>query len=163
MNQRPEPTPEGELIARYQKRSGLSIREAARRAGISEGWWRQITKGYQSLSGGGYGPVKGPAETVARMAFVVSVPHHRLVEVGRDDAAAELSRMIREEREDREADAADDSADAPALEPWERKVRAIEELTREEREHIVVLVKALRAATSPAREQGEGVRRASGT
>ncbi len=33
----------------------LSVREAARRAGISEGWWRQVVKGYQSLSGGGVG------------------------------------------------------------------------------------------------------------
>lgn len=100
------------MIAAALKRAGISVREAARRAGISEGWWRQIVKGYQSLSGGGYGPIRGPAETVGRMAFIARVPHHRLVEAGRPDAAIFLNQLIREAEEERaldESGAADDS------------------------------------------------------
>jgi transcriptional regulator with XRE-family HTH domain len=93
MNDRPAPPAEGELITRALKAKKLSVREAARRAGISEGWWRQIVKGYQSLSGGGYGPVRGPAETLARMAKVVDVTPEQLTKVGRNDAATELRKL----------------------------------------------------------------------
>jgi len=43
----------------------LSAREAARRAGISEGRWRQIASGYQVVSAGVYAPAHGPAGTLA--------------------------------------------------------------------------------------------------
>src|SRR5688500_14872622 len=91
---RPEPPPEGELIARTLKKAGISVREGARRAGISEGWWRQIVKGYQSLSGGGSGRVRGPAETVARMAHAAGVSPAALTEAGRPDAAQELNKLL---------------------------------------------------------------------
>ncbi|MFY9889494.1 MAG: helix-turn-helix transcriptional regulator, partial [Streptosporangiaceae bacterium] len=65
MADRPEPPPWGTLIAAALRRAGLSAREAARRAGISEGRWRQITGGYQVVSPGVYAPVRGPAGTVA--------------------------------------------------------------------------------------------------
>jgi hypothetical protein len=69
----------------------LSAREAARRAGISEGRWRQIAGGYQVVSAGVYAPVHGPAQTLARMAAVVGVTPAQLTEAGRPDAAKELA------------------------------------------------------------------------
>jgi hypothetical protein len=69
----------------------LSAREAARRAGISEGRWRQIAGGYQVVSAGVYAPVRGPAETLARMAAVVGVTPAQLTEAGRPDAARALA------------------------------------------------------------------------
>jgi hypothetical protein len=68
MPNRPEPPPWGALITDALHRARLSAREAARRAGISEGRWRQITGGYQVVSAGVYAPVRGPAATLARMA-----------------------------------------------------------------------------------------------
>ena len=69
----------------------LSAREAARRAGISEGRWRQIAGGYQVVSAGVYAPVRGPAQTLARMAAVVGVTPAQLTEAGRPDAARALA------------------------------------------------------------------------
>jgi hypothetical protein len=70
----------------------LAVREAARRAGHGEARWRQITQGYQSVSGQ-YVPVRAPAETIARMARVVGVTPEQLEEVGRTDAADELRNL----------------------------------------------------------------------
>lgn len=91
MEQLPIP-PEGELIEAARKRMHprVTVREAARRTGISEGWWRQIVKGAQPVSGGGRVHLRGTAETVARMARVVGVTPEQLVAVGREDAAEEL-------------------------------------------------------------------------
>jgi hypothetical protein len=71
--------------------ANLSAREAARRAGISEGRWRQIAGGYQVVSAGVYAPVHGPAQTLARMAAVVGVTAAQLTEAGRPDAARALA------------------------------------------------------------------------
>lgn len=90
MSQRPEQPPEGALIKASLKRTGKSARKAAREAGMSEGRWRQIVDGYQIVSAGVYAPVRGPAETVARMAAVAGVPPDDLEAAGRGDAAAEL-------------------------------------------------------------------------
>ena len=60
MTGRPEPPPWGALISAALARQGLSAREAARRAGLSEGRWRQITGGYQVVSPGIYAQVRGP-------------------------------------------------------------------------------------------------------
>ena len=73
MEQRPDQPPEGRLIAAAADNLNLSIREAARRAGISYGRWRQIVKGYQNVSPGSYAPVHAPAKTLAKMAAVVGV------------------------------------------------------------------------------------------
>jgi hypothetical protein len=91
MPNRPEPPPWGALITDSLRRAQLSAREAARRAGISEGRWRQITGGYQVVSAGAYAPVRGPAATLARMAAVVGVTPAQLRQVGRADAARELT------------------------------------------------------------------------
>lgn len=90
MSQRPEPPPEGALIKATLKRHGKSARKAAQEAGISEGRWRQIADGYQVISAGNYAPVKGPAETVARMASVAGVSPEELEIADRHDAAREL-------------------------------------------------------------------------
>ncbi len=91
MPNRPEPPPWGALITDAMRRAQLSAREAARRAGISEGRWRQITGGYQVVSAGVYAPVRGPAATLARMAAVVGVTAAQLKQAGRADAAKELT------------------------------------------------------------------------
>ena len=93
MDERPAPPPEGLLIAEALTRSGMSIREASRRAGISYGRWRQITSGVQNVSPGSYARVRAPAGTLARMARVVDVTPAGLTEAGREDAAAILAEM----------------------------------------------------------------------
>ena len=94
MSEHPNQLPEGALIAAALKRSRLSARKAAERAGMSEGRWRQIVKGYQTVSAGTNAPVRGPAETVARMAKVVGVTPEQLEEAGRADAAGELRTLL---------------------------------------------------------------------
>lgn len=89
MSERPATPPEGELITAALKRKKMSAREAARRAGISDARWRQITSGYQTVSGTRV-PVSAPAETVARMAQVVGVTSEQLATAGREDAAEAL-------------------------------------------------------------------------
>src|SRR5215472_6757100 len=83
MTERPEPPPWGALITAALARQDLSAREAARRAGLSEGRWRQITAGYQVVSPGVYAQVHGPASTVARMAAVAGVTPAQLRTAGR--------------------------------------------------------------------------------
>jgi hypothetical protein len=88
---RPDPFPWGAAIAAACRQGGLSARAAARRAGISEGRWRQITGGYQVVRPGVYVPVRGPAQTVARMAAVAGLTPAQLTAAGRDDAARVLA------------------------------------------------------------------------
>lgn len=89
MTDQPTQPPEGRLIAAALKRSGLSARAAAQRAGISDARWRQIVSGYQTVSGTRV-PVRAPADTLARMAQVVGVTAEQLADDGREDAADEL-------------------------------------------------------------------------
>ncbi|OMC00349.1 hypothetical protein A5733_04355 [Mycobacterium sp. NS-7484] len=86
------PPPEAELIERLRAeiRPPLSARAAARAAGISEGRWRQIVKGYNKATSDVRVPVIAPAETLARMAKAVGAGPEQLSEVGREDAADEL-------------------------------------------------------------------------
>jgi transcriptional regulator with XRE-family HTH domain len=105
MADRPEPPPWGTLIAAALRSAGISAREAARRAGISEGRWRQISSGYQVVSPGVYARVRGPAATLAKMAAVAGLTPAELRASGRDDAAEALLRqqaagaLLREEAE----------------------------------------------------------------
>lgn len=62
-------TPLGVLLE--QHRGSVSKREAARRAGISEGRWRQIVTGQQKAGGGVVVPVNPRRETVIAMAEAV--------------------------------------------------------------------------------------------
>jgi len=87
MDERPDAPPEGKLIAEALARSGMSIRQASKRAGISYGRWRQITSGFQNVSPGSWAKVTGPARTVARMAAAVGVTADEMAAAGRDDVA----------------------------------------------------------------------------
>jgi transcriptional regulator with XRE-family HTH domain len=89
MNRPPEqqPPPYGALIEAAREAAGLSRREAARRAGISDAWWRYVVQGWQN------GPISGASDTVAKMARVVGVTPEQLeTEGNRSDAA----RVLRE-------------------------------------------------------------------
>ena len=97
MDERPEQRPEGALIAAALKRSRMSQRRAAAKAGISENRLRAIVHGYQNVGAGTYVAVKGPPDTVARIADAVGVTPEQLEGVGRDDAAEEL-RLIEAEK-----------------------------------------------------------------
>lgn len=104
MNRPPEPPPEGVLIEQARNQAKLSVREAARRAGISEGWWRQVAKGYQSLSGGAFGIVRDvPADTVAKMAKAAGVKPEQMETEGRRPDAARILREINRQEEERTA------------------------------------------------------------
>jgi hypothetical protein len=91
MAQRPSPPPWGVVLTKALADAQLSAREASRRAGISEGRWRQIASGYQVVSSGVYAPVHGPAETLAKMAAVAGVTPAQLTDAGRPDAAEALA------------------------------------------------------------------------
>ncbi|MDX3067285.1 helix-turn-helix transcriptional regulator [Streptomyces sp. ND04-05B] len=91
-NTTPTPPPEAVLLKEALQRKRLSGREAARRAGVSDTWWRNVVRGYQTVSGTAVA-VKGPAETVARMAQVTDVTPDQLRAAGREDAAKALERI----------------------------------------------------------------------
>ena len=101
MDQRPEPTPEGKLIGEAAADLDISIREAARRAGISYGRWRQVVTGRQNVSPGEYAAVRNvPARTLAKMALAVGLtPEQMETEGQRPDAAEEMRAMPARERE----------------------------------------------------------------
>ena len=94
MDQRPVQPPEGRLIADAANRLDLSIREAARRAGISYGRWRQIVTGYQNVSPGSVAPVHAPAGTLAKMAAAVGVTPEQMDTEGLRPDAAEAMRHL---------------------------------------------------------------------
>lgn len=91
---KPEQTPTGALLSQEIKRKGLSQREVARQANLSEGRLRQILNGYASVGHGQYIPVSAPPATVARIALVLNLTTN---ELGRVDleAASELHNMTR--------------------------------------------------------------------
>ena len=149
MNPRPEQPAEGRLIAEALARKGLSIREGARRAGISYGRWRQITNGWQSAGAGNYVPVTGPATTVARMAAAAGVSADALEAAGRPDAAKSLREQVPASVTEHLADVfreieQDDGDDVPVL-------------TEEEMRILATFVKMIRTRKAE-RERGEGRR-----
>lgn len=62
--------PFGTELERRRTEAGLGVREAARRAGISEGRWRQLESGVQKI-GGREIPIKTRPATAAAVAKVV--------------------------------------------------------------------------------------------
>jgi lambda repressor-like predicted transcriptional regulator len=141
MVDRPDPPPWGALLTAAIRRAGLSAREAARRAGISEGRWRQITGGYQVVSPGVYAQVRGPAATLAKMAAVAGLSPAELRAAGREDAAAVLARQQQER--------------APADEMLAR-VRALD--GEQARELLAAIARQL-GISSPDSDADEGERR----
>ncbi|SPX87633.1 hypothetical protein [Mycobacteroides abscessus] len=91
-----EVPPEAALIEglRTAVRPPLSVRTAAQDAGISEGRWRQIAKGYNQATRDVRVPVRAPADTLARMARTVRATPDQLREAGREDAAIELEGLL---------------------------------------------------------------------
>lgn len=91
--------PEADLIEQLRRaaRPSLSVRKAAEAAGMSEGRWRQIIKGYNQATKSTAVPTRAPDETLARMAHVVGAAPDQLRETGREDAALELERLITEQ------------------------------------------------------------------
>ena len=81
------------MIQRAADRKQLSVRTLAPLAGISEGRWRQIVNGYQSVGRGEFVAVTAPALTLARMARAVGLDAPALRAAGRTDAADELERL----------------------------------------------------------------------
>lgn len=66
-------------IRQARGRQGISRRDAAERAGISEGVWRNVETGIQHVGGVGPRRYQTTANTVARMARVVGLDPMELV------------------------------------------------------------------------------------
>ena len=66
-------------------RGKMSIREAARRAGISESRWRQVEAGVQKMAGGIEVPVHPRPETVAAMCRAISADVSKGLELAGHD------------------------------------------------------------------------------
>jgi transcriptional regulator with XRE-family HTH domain len=92
------PPAEAELIrqGRETANPALSRRQAAAKAGISPTQWSDIERGHKTAGGGVIAPVQASAETLARMARVVSVSADDLADAGREDAADQLRALDRE-------------------------------------------------------------------
>lgn len=100
-DRRPSPTPEGLALRDGRRGKHLSIRQAAKDSGLSEGRLRQIEAGYQIPAPGVYVPVIAPAATLARVATAVGVHWRQMQAAGREDVA-ELLRL-REAQQDPQA------------------------------------------------------------
>lgn len=99
------------------QRGKMAIREAARRADISESRWRQVEAGVQKMAGGIEVPVHPRAETLANMSRAISADVRTALELaghnpdqyqwllepsaelGADDSREWFTRLPREERE----------------------------------------------------------------
>lgn len=86
----PQPA-EGRLIEEAVKADGRSVRQLAPLAGISDARWRHIVKGYQPTGGGRWNEAKAPAQTLARMAYLLGIDPDELDAAGRPDAAQALA------------------------------------------------------------------------
>lgn len=90
-----EQAPEMALIERLREAPPkLAKSRAAKRAGMHESRWRQLTKGYQQVTAETRVPAKAPVETLARMAQAVGATPDQLREVGREDAADALQALL---------------------------------------------------------------------
>ena len=92
----PEPPPEARLITELREGiiPALSMREAARRAGMSASLWTQYEQGYRKVTPAVTIPIRATADKLAGMALVVGATPEQLREAGRDDAAAILRKLI---------------------------------------------------------------------
>lgn len=103
-----EPTPGAALIEQRRKELQISARDAARAAGMSDGRWRQIAKGYQQVTADVRAPVAAPPATLARMARVVGVSADELERAGEAPAARALREMASDASPGPLASASDD-------------------------------------------------------
>lgn len=129
----PQPPPEAVALDRAVTRSRMSVREAAKRAGVSEGRWRQIVKGYQS-AGGQQIPVTAPKNTLAKMAHAVGMTPDMLRATGRGDAADVLEDLT----ENSPTEATDHGDVDPADEALARVMRS--DLTEDQQRKLILLL-----------------------
>jgi transcriptional regulator with XRE-family HTH domain len=148
--------PYGVLIEAAREDAGLSRREAARRAGISDSWWRYVAAGWQN------GPLAGTPDTVAAMARAVGVTPDDLENEGeRPDAARVLRGMLLADAppqpparwdEEPQGDA------AWALFPADRTKRWLwrtPNLSEDERAELIALIDRKRAESAPPERQAD--------
>jgi len=92
----PEPPPEARLIARLRQGMAppVSMRQAARRAGMSASMWIQNEQGYRKVAAGVTIPVRATDGRLADMALVVGATPAQLRETGRHRAADVLQKLI---------------------------------------------------------------------
>lgn len=75
--------------------TGISIREAARRSGITEARWRQVVRGRQPGRGGAVLPANPKPATVVAMALGVDTdPAAALAAAGLDADLATVTRLV---------------------------------------------------------------------
>ncbi|MFI5783197.1 helix-turn-helix domain-containing protein [Nocardia sp. NPDC051570] len=80
----------GRLVQEARESAGLSKREAAKRAGISEARWRQLELGYEVIRQQTF-PVKTTPETVAHIAKALGLSRDELlVAAGFDPAMVDI-------------------------------------------------------------------------
>jgi Helix-turn-helix domain len=99
LSRKPPAPPWGALLTTRRRHAGLSVREAADQAAMSESRWRQLTAGHRRV-GGQYIPDAGPDRTIARMAAVVGATPDELAAAGRPGAADRLTRTRRDAPDD---------------------------------------------------------------
>jgi transcriptional regulator with XRE-family HTH domain len=92
----PTPPPEADAISTALKRSSISQREASRRAGINESYWRRVIAGHNRGV-----PVNASLITVARMAHAVGLtPDDLAASGGRPEVIEELRALAKTEEAD---------------------------------------------------------------
>lgn len=116
MTDQPALPPEGILIKKALATSGMTQREGARRARISETRWRQIVAGHQTI-GGKRAEFRSPDTTLARMAHVVGATPEQLETAGREGAADAL-RALRERLQEANSQALSADSQARVDERW---------------------------------------------
>lgn len=91
----PPPPPEAQLITRLReaKIPKLSMRSAARQAGVSPTLWVETERGFRRVAPGVTLPTRVTPDKLARMARIVGASPKQLTEAGRGDAAAILKRI----------------------------------------------------------------------
>ena len=92
----PEPPPEAQLIHRLREEMvpAVSMREAAKRAGMGTATWVQAEQGYRKVTPAVTIPIRATADKLASMALVVGATADQLRKAGRDDAAVILQKLI---------------------------------------------------------------------
>lgn len=75
----PQQWPAGQLLQHAREREGLSKAEAARRANLSESWWRRLETGV-NIRNGKKIPITPTPEAVARAAQAVNLPVNQLLD-----------------------------------------------------------------------------------
>ncbi|MFF1469089.1 helix-turn-helix domain-containing protein [Streptomyces mirabilis] len=116
----PTPPPEADTISTALRRSSISQREASRRAGINESYWRRVIAGHNRGV-----PVNASLITVARMAHAVGItPDELAASGGRPEVVEELRALAGAE-------------EADLGKPFRIIAVALEEYTLDEQEEIL--------------------------